>query len=35
MVSLVNVLNQIVEMDLEARKALNFIQTGRNAVFNV
>jgi hypothetical protein len=32
MVSLVNVLNQVIEVDPEARKALNFIETGRNAI---
>jgi hypothetical protein len=34
MIFLVNISNQVVEIDPEARKALNFIETGRKAVCN-
>ena len=34
MVFLVNGLNQFIEIDLRAHKALNFIETGRNLVFD-
>ena len=30
---LVNISDQVVETDLEARKALNFIETGKNVVY--
>jgi hypothetical protein len=30
---LVNISDQVVEIDLEARKALNVIETGKNAVY--
>jgi hypothetical protein len=32
MIFLVNISNHVVEMDVEARKALNLIKTGRNEV---
>jgi hypothetical protein len=32
MVFLVNISNHVTELDLEARKALNLIKTGRNEV---
>jgi hypothetical protein len=31
---LVSISNQVAEIDLQARKALNFIETGRNRVFD-
>jgi len=35
MILLVNVLNHVNEIDLEARNALNLIKTGRNAVYDI
>jgi hypothetical protein len=35
MIVLVNISDQIIEMDPKARKALNFIETGKNIVFDI
>jgi hypothetical protein len=35
MLFLVNISNQGVEIDHESRKALNFIEAGRNTIFDV
>jgi hypothetical protein len=34
MIFLVNISDQIIEINLEARKALNFIEAGRNTMFD-